>query len=358
MKPYSTPPRINAFQISSSSFPLNISKGSAMNIKPRLTIGSANSRNAFTLVELLVVIAIIGVLIGLLLPAVQAARESARRASCSNNLKQIGLAFHSYNDVNKEFPKGVSCSADWKKGGWAWGSRILPYTEELSLFDGLDFENGEVRYRCAADQGSAQVNLYRCPSDAAESINPTRKVSGAGQTAATSNYIANSGNHLQTQGSGWNCGNNLSSAEKSTFVTKHSGTVIPGVGIGLHQISDGLSNTLLVGERDSNDPDHGDHAAGVWIGINGNILNWASHQAAYMTFFVEATPSMTINAGTPMTVNSTGTNEAADAWSSKHPGGAQFVFGDGSVRLLRETIGNATLHDLCSRNDGDALGDF
>jgi prepilin-type N-terminal cleavage/methylation domain-containing protein/prepilin-type processing-associated H-X9-DG protein len=319
-------------------------------------------RNAFTLVELLVVIAIIGVLSGLLLTAVQSARESARRSSCANNLKQIGLAFHNYLDTNKELPKGVSCSASWSKAGWAWGSRILPFTEESSLFDRLNFENAQVRYRCAADQGSSPVALYLCPSDRAELINPDRIVSGAGQTAATSNYIANSGNNLKTNGgsgsTAWSCATDLTETTKSIFLTQHSGTVIPGVGIRLQQVSDGMSKTLLVGERDSDDVGHGDHAAGVWIGINQNILNTDPYSAAYLTFFKESTAAMTINAGTPTTRNTNAVDEAADAWSSKHPGGAQFVLADGSVRMLSTTISNSTFADLCSRNDGDPLGDY
>jgi prepilin-type N-terminal cleavage/methylation domain-containing protein/prepilin-type processing-associated H-X9-DG protein len=315
-------------------------------------------KKAFTLVELLAVITIIGVLVGLLLPAVQSARESARRSTCSNNLKQIGLAFQNYLDTNKELPKGVSCSASWLKAGWAWGSRILPFTEENSLFDRLDFENGQVRYRCNADQGSSPVALFRCPSDGADLINPDRKVSGAGQTAATSNYIGNSGNNLRLNHDEARGDTDLDAAKKAYLLNLHTGTVIPGVGIRVHQISDGMSKTLLVGERDSRDSGHGDHAAGIWIGINQNILASTAYSAAYLTFFNPLSAAMTINAGTSATRNTAALDEAADAWSSKHPGGAQFVLADGSVRMLSETIDNSTFGNLCRRNDGNSLGDY
>ena len=128
-----------------------------------------HSRRGFTLIELLVVMAVISILIALLLPAVQQAREAARRSSCQNNLKQLGLALHNYHDVHKTFPLGATAMTDWAlKNGTNWRTAILPQLEQGPLFEQLDFENGSSfagdTYTGNEVLRGLKLAVYLCPS--------------------------------------------------------------------------------------------------------------------------------------------------------------------------------------------------
>src|ERR1700694_1311671 len=130
---------------------------------------NAQRRTAFTLIELLVVIAIIAILIGLLVPAVQKVREAASRLTCSNNLKQIGLAFHNYHGVRGSFPPGFASQAATVDGpsrgpGWGWGAHLLPYLEQSGLYNKIDFTK-DIAHPANAQARVASMSIFLCPSD-------------------------------------------------------------------------------------------------------------------------------------------------------------------------------------------------
>jgi prepilin-type N-terminal cleavage/methylation domain-containing protein/prepilin-type processing-associated H-X9-DG protein len=248
-------------------------------------------RDGFTLIELLVVIAIIAILIGLLLPAVQKVRESAARMKCSNNLKQIGLAMHNFHDAYLRLPPGFVGPS-----GYSWAVIILPYLEQENLQKSLNPVPSVVTpFTVPAPTSSPlfqqTVSSFLCPSDPdRDPINTRHGSYGA------SNYVANN----------------------AIFgVTANVWTLL--------MITDGTSNTFLVGERD-----RGKQIGSIWVrrfSSYTSILGDAGH------------PLNTRWAGTGTT--GAGTNDpncTRSAFASMHPGGANFAFADGSVRFIRDTI--------------------
>ncbi len=208
-----------------------------------------SSRTAFTLVELLVVIAIIGVLVGLLLPAVQSAREAARRMQCSNNLKQIGLALHNYHDTFRSFPPGWirSNGAGDRRYAWSWSGAILPFIEQSALQDNSGF--GEVNIHSAAADPALLKALqtpvpgYRCPSDIAPATNNWLAIHS--ERMATSNYV---GTHNSDY---WDV--NGDSTQGGMFIENEPTR--------FRDVLDGTSNTFMVGER-----------AWSFRDVNGDVL--------------------------------------------------------------------------------------
>jgi len=325
-------------------------------------------RVGLTLIELLVVIAIIAILIALLLPAVQQAREAARRSQCKNNLKQIGLAMHNYVDTYGHLPIGVteqqydaSNNFTRSSGHWAWGARILPFMDEAPLYEQLNLDTG-TPYD-ARNLLATPLDKFRCPSDETDSVNPSRGYEadhsagdGSEYPAATSSYI---GNCVDTERNGWG-DNGFGNPDY------YAGPFGVDVAIRLAQITDGTSNTILVGERVTTL--NGESTAGAVI--------YASPKLRYPT-----------NGGGIASVLATigygGINAAAappgdfyearrTGYSSAHAGGAQFVFSDGSVHFLGENIsytccGNnaaanlanaGVFNRLIGRNDGSPIGQF
>ena len=212
------------------------------------------SRRAFTLVELLVVIAIIGILIALLLPAVQAAREAARRAQCTNNLKQLGISLHNYHDTYKGFPCGfiVSGTAPHEFG---WGSLVLPFMEQSSLGDQMNVTKSNLTAVLTADQALAEphtqtvLSSYRCPSDVAEDLNDNRPLTEffVGWEMGTSNYVGNGGWGVDPTNATTQDPRGIYGANKSYK---------------MRDVIDGTSNTMAISERD------GDNClAGSWPGV-------------------------------------------------------------------------------------------
>jgi prepilin-type N-terminal cleavage/methylation domain-containing protein len=335
-------------------------------------------RRAFTLVELLVVIAIIGVLIALLLPAVQAAREAARRMQCSNNLKQIGVALHNYSDTCKELPFASATTFNINDNGFrshrSWAVAIFPFMEQQALYSDLIF--GSAGNFCPGPNPATNVDalngvvisgLY-CPSN-------TRGKMRA-DTGGSVQYKLQKINYVGIGGTARNPANVASYVSPNFSVgyaygrRTFNGTIIaigyqddpatfssssPIDSIGLESLSDGTSNTVGVAEqshlvKDSagNQQDWGasGHTGGGW---NGNhTWNWVPNITHIYWTINSICP--TGGSGTPQCHQPYCSNTII---ASPHTGGAQFTVMDGSVRFLSETVDlNNVLLRLAARSDG------
>jgi len=265
-------------------------------------VGRSNHRRqAFTLVELLVVIAIIGILIALLLPAVQAAREAARRMSCTNNLKQAALGMHNYHDTYKTVPRNAVKDANRY---WAWGAVILPFVEQQAAHDVLQVTKRErMPTKATADPDElvliqSQLQCYSCPSNLADEINPNLSDNGS-SSYAQSSAIGRSGKGGLKDGK-------------------------------FSNITDGLSNTLLISEKSYIETDGSRSIGAVWV---------ARQKTNASVGFTARWPINTPypgNWGGSCCGNDSKAKRGAAA--SLHPGGANFALCDGSVRFLSETI--------------------
>ncbi|QDU75870.1 hypothetical protein Pan97_29120 [Bremerella volcania] len=306
-------------------------------------------RYGFTLVELLVVIAIIGVLISLLLPAVQAARESARRMQCSNNLKQIGLAMHNYHDTFGSLPSGYVDDPNDSGGvdgfGWAWGALILDQIEQTALRDQLSVGAQNVSQAVQNNLELLQTNLpaYRCPSAPDPDINPHWDFNGS--NLALSNYVG-------VTGFGW--------SQVAGNAETRGGPLYRNSQVTFADIHDGTSNTLLAGEKMLKNLQSGNVLGGaVWA---------ASNRTNVMGTHTTTSDSVgsVLGGGHPLhPVN--GDPEAAGGslgWApmvfmSQHPGGAQFALCDGSARFISENLDQNTLMSaLVQIDDRLPVGNF
>lgn len=296
----------------------------------------------FTLVELLVVIAIIGVLIALLLPAVQAAREAARRSSCTNKLKQIGLALHNHHDVNRVFPPGVKSPAtpnfsaaqcfsgdqtDRKNAFAPWTVRILPYLEQENLYNQFDLSKkfttslaDGVGDAPNAGLANTRLELYQCPSDPHTSELPGRGtyfgVQGGGLTfQCPSKNDANRGFDFDGV---------LYLNSKSTFA----------------DITDGSSNVCLVGETKYQTYNRTDNKNLVWSSAANMTESWG--YPGVLASAIEPINSLTGN----------NHNIQARVFGSYHPTGCMFLMSDASVHFFPETMDVTVYRNLAVRNDG------
>jgi prepilin-type N-terminal cleavage/methylation domain-containing protein/prepilin-type processing-associated H-X9-DG protein len=341
---------------------------------------SSKWRHAFTLVELLVVIAIIGVLVALLLPAVQAAREAARRSQCSNNLKQYGLGLFNYEDTNKQLPPGGRKGIEnpWRafwtdpvdRGihyGVGWQAKILPYMEQKPLYDqlymsGRDNMGNGIFWWETTFQNGQQLRVQplpyaRCPSDSSEPImNNIFQSSYSGslgsQSTPSNNGSCNQWQSFSQFGAGvGDHGNDIRAAFLSGVFSRM------GPDIRLANVTDGLSNTIFVGEVL---PECHDHLDGVW-GFNGMGNAHASTVVPinnYTTCFnsqAEATGK-----GGVTHPQCWQKNNWNFSWGfrSRHPNGANFLLGDGSVRFITQTVDHTTYQRLGGRADGNPVGNY
>lgn len=318
-----------------------------------------SARKAFTLVELLVVIAIIGVLIALLLPAVQQAREAARRSQCRNNLKQMGLALHNYHDVYGSLPSAAirapyTTSSGWfGKPGWGWGSLILPFLEQDSLHAALGVSYNRLENYASIPNfvplSQTPLSVYRCPSSPMPDVNGKFKKNSFPDTdvPASSNYkgVFGSFNEGATTGGPSDCPN---SWFRGYCFRAETGLFGAGSNVKFRDITDGTSNTLAVGEVTYGDLGDGvDRMAAVWIGMySGSGYSGNDSVVRVLSESLANTTARRIN-GT-----------FRNSFSSHHPGGAQFLFGDGSVHFLPETIDGPTSANLADRADGNVVGEY
>ncbi|QDU05486.1 putative major pilin subunit [Gimesia chilikensis] len=323
--------------------------------------------NGFTLIELLVVIAIIAILIALLLPAVQQAREAARRSQCKNNLKQIGLAMHNYNDTHRVFPPGYvsvdpANTGSIEQGLYGWGAFILPFLDQAPLFQQLRV--GDVRLQANLTNPITRgiletpIPIFNCPSDIGPALNTWNNTSGYDRrvTSDGTNRIAIAkSNYVMVSGSG----DSTTPAVTPVTYGAHNGIGAQNSNTRIRDITDGTSNTLAVGER-AFQVGQLQTGAGTVMGFsavtNSGIKNGGTAVLGIAYWGINQTVIQS--------------NHQSRSFSSPHVGGAHFLMCDGAVRFLSENLdfrGNSigsgfqidsTFERLLSKNDGQVIGEF
>lgn len=279
----------------------------------------ARRPHGLTLIELLVVTAIIAVLLALLIPAIQSVRESARQVQCRNNLKQIGLGLHSYHDANGVFPPGCVHDSSALDGvgiaAWGWGTFLLPFVGQEPLSEKMSSEKRslDILLRDVPSRQFVQMPLsvFRCPSDDSPVLNYKRRFSNPEYgilSPASTNYIGNCGTR-------WTTPQQWIVSRRDPF-----GVLWPDSAVSLSDVPDGASQTFVVGERKWSD------LAGTWSGVRNYSTN-----GEFGLPMVLGVSSFPINADLPLTTD-------RDYFSSPHSGGAFFLFVDGRVQFLAETI--------------------
>lgn len=319
--------------------------------------GKANK--AFTLIELLVVIAIIAVLIGLLVPAVQKVREAANRMTCTNNLKQWGIAMHSFHDANGRFPAGTSSTGTTGTGGawgYSWLVPLLPYVEQDSLFKRMNLNlsiwNDGTN---SAALNNVNFKTLHCPSSPLPET--TTNNLNAPYTAANTGYVGIAGSAAEATSTTWASGNGIVGSK---------GVLFPNSSVRFADITDGTTNVIIVGEQNN------------WITDAANTKNdWRGSQphSFAMGFNRGGKPSGGGDPGDLRAFNTTTIRYQVNAprmanqpgvsfnygnnipINSAHTGGANMLIGDASVKFMRDSITLITLQNLAQRDDGIVISE-
>ena len=291
---------------------------------------------AFTLIELLVVIAIIAVLIALLLPAVQAAREAARRAGCINNLKQMGIALHNYHSANDTFAIGYiarpNADTNVTSPGWGWASAILGTTEQAALYNSANIAL-PIEVPANLTVRTTALALYVCPTD--------RSTGRFTIADASDNPIADA----QTNSYAGNFGRDVNIAK---MPTAGNGMFVCDLAFGIRDITDGSSQTILIGER----------------GALLTQVPWAGAISGGICRVTPGSPSLSTRTKTapvePLARADTGGAPGdlffdPDDFFSPHPAGLNFLMADGSTRFIKASVSSAVYGGLCSRNLGEIV---
>jgi prepilin-type N-terminal cleavage/methylation domain-containing protein/prepilin-type processing-associated H-X9-DG protein len=321
-----------------------------------------NRRPGFTLIELLVVIAIIAILIALLVPAVQKVREAAARTQCINNLKQIGLALQTYHDTAKAFPVG---QYNDDNRNWGWSTAILPSIEQGPIYSQLssglwtnftifipgggpnigppgqpsgynvDGTGGDqVNLAAGAGAAGTPLNVYMCPSD----VWPSRTATGYGK----SNYLGCMGS--DTSGGNWASWSNPNGGTMNGCLLQSNNNNYTW-NVRIASITDGTSNTVMVGEVTANNVSYP-------VGATDNFPIWAGGNPQYQgqgrqhNYFRLMDPNYPLNLKT---------GNADRCFGSQHSGGANFLFADGTVRMLTNGIATTTYAALGTRNGNEVV---
>ena len=283
------------------------------------------SRRAFTLIELLVVIAIIAILIALLLPAVQQAREAARRTQCKNGLKQLGLSMHNYHSTYRNFPPSMIYADTAATGSesrwWSWNVMLLPYMDQAPLYQKFDINiDGLFSPEAVVNTEftSAILPMLQCPSDPNAGVfeDPSVPI-----RLATTNYIGCRGSERWPQP-----GNGI-------FPERN-------VSVNFRDVTDGTSNTIMIGER---------------VVEQNKVTPWWAVASGYDS---HGLGDQVLDSSEGLFPGTIGSGVDARHWWSLHTGGGQFLLSDGSARFISNNINHQTLLDLSSRNDGHEVGEF
>ena len=278
-----------------------------------------NSKNGFTLVELLVVIAVIGILIALLVPAVQMVREVARRTSCSNNMRQIGISLMSYEASYKRLPDGWKsndASISLTSPGWGWSSSVLPFVEGQNVHSKIDF-NLPIDHAFNLEIIKTPIPTFLCPSEPASEVVDLGTHNHGGFLVGRSNYSGVFG-----------------STEVEDGPAEGNGAFFANSRLRLTEFQDGLSNTMLVGER------RNDFGTISWVGAVSNIED----------------PFLRIVGVADHGPNDRGGN--FEDFRSYHPSGINVVMADGSVHFLSNSIDEVTFQAVATRAGGEVVSMF
>lgn len=315
-----------------------------------------NRNRGFTLIELLVVIAIIAVLIALLLPAVQQAREAARRTQCKNNMKQLVLAIHNYHDTMNRMPIGAisnSLGAGWNPAGptlgveSTWAIMILPYLEQAPLYNLVTSVNAATNNvpessQALSDATNRPIGAYSCPTDP----------NSGKRTAQWGLSDSNDGICINYAGS---CGNTPFVGGTWNSSASNQGIFYPLSATRISDVSDGTSNTFLIGENlvvpDAGERDwHGRMYRGSWQGVLFHS------QAPPNTTAQDVMIRCQTNINVPCSTNQS-TNLVMFS-RSMHTGGAHFGLADGQIRFISNNISTQTFAALGTRNGAETVGEF